>query len=92
MHSYRNIRFVGTCQVETPQPIIMQFCLIDNVGEITAVLKIVGIGWPGHQPRRVKQHVIEVSMLDIAGHYEIATRAKRLIPLAFELYCPALST
>jgi hypothetical protein len=49
--SYGNMRFSGTCQTETPQPINMKFCTIDYVGEITDVPKMVGIGWLGAAPQ-----------------------------------------
>jgi hypothetical protein len=35
MLSYRNVRFSGTCQTETPQPINMKFCLVGNIDKIT---------------------------------------------------------
>jgi hypothetical protein len=34
-----NMRFSGNCPAETPQPIKMRFCRIDNVGEITRCAK-----------------------------------------------------
>jgi hypothetical protein len=37
--SYGNMRFSGTCQAETPQPIKMKFCTIDEVGEVTRCSK-----------------------------------------------------
>ena len=37
--SYGNMRFSGTCPVETPQPIKMKVCKIDYVGELTGRAK-----------------------------------------------------
>jgi hypothetical protein len=37
--SYGNMRFSGTCPVETFQPIKINFCTIDNVGKFTRCAK-----------------------------------------------------
>jgi hypothetical protein len=37
--SYGNMWFSGTCPAETPQPIKMKLCTIDNVGKVTRCAK-----------------------------------------------------
>jgi hypothetical protein len=37
--SYGNMPFSGTCPAETPQPIKMKFCTIDNAGKVTRCTK-----------------------------------------------------
>jgi hypothetical protein len=45
MLSYRNIRFSGTSQIETFQPIVTKLCTMNYVSKIPDVPNIVGIGW-----------------------------------------------
>jgi hypothetical protein len=37
--SYGNMPFSGTCPAETPQPIMIKFCTIDYVGDVTRYAK-----------------------------------------------------
>ena len=49
--SYGKMRFSGTCPAETPEPIIMKFCIITSARDYAMCQKMVGIGWLGTAPQ-----------------------------------------